>query len=537
MPMPADQPKTSKLTIYMIKPEFAELDDIVSSDQDPIVIPGIGTFVFKNSHSHKPDWVTTFFGASLRNDIRLFSSTARGVLIVPMVRSGVTTHFAVSFGAGRFLLKDGVVEERFGLKVVLNSVDPLSFRSIEKTTLGSVPKQIHEQMSKAVAPSAFGIDIEQDLVSSVTGKSQDERVGNTITGKDALSTAVKVDVTNIVSFLSHCLDRYRSVDYKANYDWIDQIAEVRDRRLEGRLWEDAVARFNRGELSKLWMAVPETVNWSDVKGFRYIRERRGDLYADLDIPTFLSNLGHNPVTIEDLKSTRVFLISAETDLTIVRWPVFRCLYAESAIDQKNFVLNNGKWYEIAGDFVEDVNRDFAGIRQSTIELPTCESPNESDYNVAAADAISGSCCMDSKLIVHGGRHSRIEFCDIFTSDRKIIHVKKYGQSSVLNHLFSQGVVSGELFVSDAEFRRKLNDELPATHRLRDASTRPNPGDYEIVFAIISNSDFDLNLPFFSKVSLRNARRRLAGFGYHVALNKVQQVLPPSTAQQVEANTT
>jgi uncharacterized protein (TIGR04141 family) len=58
---------------------------------------------------------------------------------VPVTVKNRTMHFVIAFGVGRHLLKDGVIEERFGLKVVLNSVGRDSFRSIDKTTLGSVP--------------------------------------------------------------------------------------------------------------------------------------------------------------------------------------------------------------------------------------------------------------------------------------------------------------------------------------------------------------------------------------------------------------
>jgi uncharacterized protein (TIGR04141 family) len=129
--------------------------------------------------------------------------------------------------------------------------------------------------------------------------------------------------------------------------------------------------------------------------------------------------------------------------------------------------------------------------------------------------------MDADLISHGGGHSSIEFCDLLTSDKKLVHIKRYGGSSQLSHLFSQGVVSGELFVSDEGFREKLNEKLPAAHKLADIHARPNATEYEIVFGVISKSNNPLEIPFFSKVSLRNARRRLEGYGYMVSKKKIE----------------
>jgi uncharacterized protein (TIGR04141 family) len=111
-----------------------------------------------------------------------------------------------------------------------------------------------------------------------------------------------------------------------------------------------------------------------------------------------------------------------------------------------YVLNNGKWYVIARDFTDQVLADFTNTANSIVPLPDCNLNDEATYNLSAAASIPGACCMDSKLIVHGGGHSKVEFCDLYTSDKRIIHVKKYGGSSVFSHLFSQGVVSGELFV-------------------------------------------------------------------------------------------
>jgi len=187
------------------------------------------------------------------------------------------------------------------------------------------------------------------------------------------------------------------------------------------------------------------------------------------------------------------------------------------------VLNNGKWYEIAKDFTDEVQRDYAGTPDSTVVLPDYISGDELSYNTAAARNLTGALCMDQQLVTHGGGHNKVEFCDLFTGDKKIIHVKKYAGSSVLSHLFSQGVVSGELFVGDAEFRRKLNTKLPAHFKVADPRTRPNAGEYEIVYAIISKSSDALDIPFFSKVSLRSARRRLVLYGYTVTKKKIQRV--------------
>ena len=515
--------KTNRLTIYMIKPEYQRIEDIVNSATNGCQIGEVGQFIFEESRPHPPEWINDFFGNELADNIGIVASSAKGIFIVPVNHAGSITNFAISFGVGRHLLKDGVVEERFGLKVVLNSVDQQSFRSIDKTTLGSVPKHSREEMSRDVSPADFGIDIEQDLISSVTARSRDQRLGKIVTGKDALYLSVKVDVTIIADFLTYCLERYRSDDYKTIFDWIDQIAEVHPGGLENRLNSRLIEQINERCFDKIWMAVPEIIEWSDICGFRYIQAKRAALRDDLDLEIFLETFNGQSIQLDNLKNSEIFAISARNNEISHKWSAFRCLYAELGFMGKIYVLNNRKWYEVAQGFTEQVERDFVGTRESDIVLPEYTSGDEFAYNNSAANIHPNACCMDKKFIMHGGGHNKIEFCDILTGDKKLVHVKKYGGSSILNHLFAQGVVSSELFISDEEFREKLNHELPDGHKLADVQNRPNASDYEIVYAIISKSANALDIPFFSKVSLRNARRRLTSYGYTVTKKKILKI--------------
>lgn len=514
--------KTNKLTVGLIKADLTDFANIAKPDADMIEIEGVGTFYKEPSHPQPPGWITDFFGMTLGPNLNLITSSAKGLLLVRVPDGDGERIFAVLFGLGRHLLADGVLEERFGLKVVLNSVDPDSLRSIDKTALGSVPKQSREQISRAGGAANFGIDIEQDLVSAVTGKSLVGAFGKTISGRDTFAASAKFDVGNVADFLAETLTRYRSETYKERFDWIDQIKDVRSKLLISHLNGVLLQRLKAGELEHIWMAPPEVLDWADVKGFRYLRKRSPDV-PDLEPAELLAAAGDAEITLDWLKSAPILLISAKTDNEADRWTAYRCIYAEIEANGSMHVLNAGKWYQVAQDFTALVNADFASIPDSAIDLPDYHHESETLYNVAAAEHLDGSHCMDADLIVHGGGQSRIEFCDILTPNKELLHIKRYSGSQQMSHLFSQGVVSAELFVSDAEFRKKVNDKLPDGHKLADPEARPNPEGYEVVFTIISKSPHALNLPFFSKVSLRNARRRLRGYGFRVSKKKVRAI--------------
>jgi len=530
--------KTNKLIAYLIKPQYTAPSDIIESTQDGVEVKDVGTFYFEESSVGTPSWVKEFFGGSLASGLKLLAASARGVLLVPVTHKNKTVNFIVSFGLGRHLLKPGVIEDRFGLKVVLNSVNPESLRSIDKTTLGSVPKHTREQIGKDSIAGDFGIDIEQDLVSSVTGKSRAEygQLGKTITGKDALAVSAKVDVSNIQDFLAFCYERYLSDEYKKDFEWIDQIAEVRNSKKNEALNDLLISKIHNNEFGRIWMAVPEVVDWVDIRGFRYLFRKEADIVDDLDIKDFLkaAAAAEKTIDIDFLKRSRVFVISSKDEGVTDAWTSYDCIYAEIEQDGLVYVLNNGKWYEIVKDFAQQINNGFVLMHESAVNLIDYAHENEKAYNEAAASALTDSCCMDRKLIYHGGGHSSIEFCDIYdTAGKRLIHVKHYGGSSHLSYLFSQGAVAGELFVMDQNFRKKLNAELPEGHKLQNPVLRPNTGDYEVVYGVISNSIKKLDIPFFSKVSLKNAKRRLEGYGFQkVTIKKIQQheVVPATETQ-------
>ena len=64
-------------------------------------------------------------------------------------------YFALTFGlGGRFLIRENVLEEKFGLYATLNSSKEDSFRSIDKQSLDAIGSQSRTQLSSPVAPRA-----------------------------------------------------------------------------------------------------------------------------------------------------------------------------------------------------------------------------------------------------------------------------------------------------------------------------------------------------------------------------------------------
>jgi len=511
---------TNKLTVCLLKEHLQADEEIVVEGCEVVQLGAAGTFYTAPSYVHDPDWVQDFFLNKLGLDVEIHSAAARGVLLTTGKAGDVTRRFALLFGYGRHLLREDAIEERFGLKVVLNSVDPNSLRSIDKLNLGSFAKQSREQIGREGGAASFGIDIEQDLVRAVTGRSALPVFGKTISGRDAFVASAKFNMNDIGDLLSVCLSQYQSKAYQEEFDWIDQLEDIRSPSQLAILNAKLVERIAAGDFERIWITPPDIVDWSSVKAFKYAKPKQGAEHDDLSMADLVAAANGKPITLEWLNGTQIFLISAKDDEAHEHWRAYTCIYAEIAIEGSLYVLNAGKWYKVADDFTKSVNQDFEAIPTSDIAAVPYNHNSEASYNAALTAHLPGALCLDGDLVPYGGGKSKIEICDVMTPAGQFIHVKRYSGSSQMSHLFSQGAVSAELFATEAEFRKKINEKLPLAMKLGDISLRPDTSKYEVVYAIISRSEKPLDLPFFSKVTVRNAARTLRGLGYKFSKLKI-----------------
>ena len=67
--------------------------------------------------------------------------------------------------------------------------------------------------------------------------------------------------------------------------------------------------------------------------------------------------------------------------------------------------------------------------------------------------------MDCNLVIPRTGRSKVELCDTLTDKKELIHTKQGASSSLLSHLFNQGLISAELIKSDLQFCEKANEEI------------------------------------------------------------------------------
>lgn len=523
--MAADEGRIESLTVYLAK-QGLELPGDTIKDPDGLQSFEItddagvlGTLYVESRSDNPPRWGRFFVPQIDRSQLGRVSSTSA---VLHAVIDGRV--MLLTFGQGRYLLKPICWEDRFGLRVALNSIGASSVRSIDKHTLDTVGLHSRVQVSKGAPPSEFGLDIERDILRAITGTPVDHSFGDRLGGLDSLHVNARVTLQNLRTLLSRFLTQFAKETFKETFPWVDHISDVKDPTLTSQLDVLMLQAIAAGRADKCWLAIPEPIEWADIAGFRYRRGTKHPMRHDIHLVSFVEDSGQAAadMTVDYLQHHDVLAVDGE-DTKRHAWPVYKCIYCEVEHSGDTFLLSAGRWYKVASDFVSEVNDYYRNVPRLETGLPEYNDASEEAYNErTATENAERYALMDRKIVAIGGGYSKVEFCDLLSRENDLIHVKRYGGSGVLSHLFLQGVVSGQLFASDAGFRESVNSLLPDSHKLSDVAARPDLNVYRVVFAIVSSEKgTDLTLPFFSRLSLRHAMQGLQGYGYKVALAKIR----------------
>lgn len=523
------------LSISLVKKGVIAPDGVLKDiSMHSYPIEGVGVLYYQNSRDANAEKIINFFGDKLpRNgEIKLYTANVQAVLLVNRQIEEDELTFLVTFGLGRNLINTDCIRDKFGMRVVLNSIAAETVRSVDVNVLESVPKHDRIQLTKVSKIDAFNLNPDQDLLRAVTGRTKDElkdTLGETITGADSLKIAVDININELPSLLDIIYQRSILDVYKSNFGFIDKISPVKDIAIRTVLDDKLIRLMEERPFNLVWMSIPELVNWEDINIIRYSSNVE---YYDLDVETILSDVYWDGVISIDRLKSRYLTAYNISDSKIGKWNIYRCLCAEVENGGKQYILSNGKWYSIEDNFAQAVNTFYDEVEVSSLQLEeSFLNEKEGEYNKRISQLDSTRrLMMDRQLVQSAPEQDAIEFCDIYTIDKELIHVKHYTGSATLSHLFNQGFVSAELLMQRV-FREKLNEKIEKIGRdsglelsawkLTQNERDFHHGDYKIIFAIITDSEGDRpSIPFFSKVSFRQVCQRLTNLGYHVSLMKI-----------------
>ncbi|MCV6621846.1 MAG: TIGR04141 family sporadically distributed protein [Cellvibrionaceae bacterium] len=505
-------------------------------------------------YSNEPPWADFLREQSSDLPENLFASGAGAVLFVPI--DGYI--FAVCFGHAHVALNNDAFVRQFGLKVTLNSVPRSGLRSLDTATPDAVTMQKRIQASRDSDLQQFGVDMVRDLARVAAGTPSDKSIAQFLAGKDSLRLTTHYKSDELGALCTQLLKAFNSEEYKTDFSWIDQMRLVSEKDVIAELdtllfssLQDLIA----GNHADLHMSPPEIVDYTEGMALHYNGfGSHGVNYYSLSIEDYVFELSRVGFAgdIEELKQKHAIRAKRDDDDKFSQgWRVYDCFVYEASREEHgqnvHYVLFSGDWYRVEDNFKADIENTFEQIEKvALIGATSCRNERELivDIDANRDDLLKLD---QEKINPLGVKYANIEPCDFFSDKGEFIHLKDGHSSHSISHLWAQGIVSAEAFVSDKDFRKKLrkivkerrNSKKKATNFeaiLPLASQKPIRENFKVVFGIMRKPyrDGSLGIPFFSKVSLRTTAQRLEEFGIPYALELIQK--PASDAKAPEDDT-
>lgn len=428
---------------------------------------------------------------------------------------------AYCFGRGRAFLRPDSLEFNFGLRVALNAVDPEKLRSLDSRTFEQMTFQTRRQSSRGTALQSFGIDVTSDLLRSVTGEPRDTGLAVRVTGRDALVLDARVQFSDLREQAKKLIELRQSSAYRADFDWVDDLQIIKAPAVVDALHQNLVRRLLAGDTTGMHLASPSVIDYVDVVGYTFSAEHDTEMRTDPEVSDYLHAI-HGGMSLAMLKRHQIGLCIADYEEPVTSWPVYKGLIVETDLEGNSYLLSEGEWYVVAKTLSQSVRMFMEPFADGSFLLPAAKAGEEERfYNQRAADEMS-FVLADRQNVKPAGARTPMEFCDLLSPSKQIIHVKPRTSSSTLSHLFGQAFASAEAFLYDEEFRREVRDKLGNSASAIVPLKQPKPQDYEIIFAIIGGptKEWPHSLPFLSKLNFRNAVQRLRRLGYQVSLTHV-----------------
>lgn len=527
--------KTQKLSIYLIKEEVIDFTSSLKNDfldYSKYTIKETfnteGVIIVGKTRKNPSDWRSLLQDGTNEILADLENASNRAVLLLRIDER----IFALAFGFGKHILNEELIEREFGLRTALNLVDFDKFISMDKANLSDVTVLTKTQSSVKAKPENFNLDLVSDLLRGVTGGliSENKDLGNIVTGSDGVNILPKITFKDIPKIIRKIKLAYESDRYKENFDWIDNLKEVKDLTKINFLKTKLLDKLKERDTDHLHIAPPTIIDWEKFEGYAFT-SLRDELKTDFDIVDFYQYKDNkiNEIDWDNIYSQKIYLKFSDYDYRIGH-SLLKYLNFEVSLDKEVYVFSLGRWYQINSDYVQDIKKYVGDIEESDIDFIDYikkDKLTEGDYNLVLAGTSIDLALFDKELIKSDYMNrSSIELCDVLClSKKELVHIKFRYSSATLSHLFAQGKISSYALIKDRSFRKNCRTKL-SSMRL-DINLIPidafKSNDYTITFALIDkkNRSFVEALPFFSLINFRLTLENLKLFGFKVKVKNIR----------------
>lgn len=517
----------NRIKIFLIKDSIDKEDHEIIKTQDnklhtcDLIGDVSLKLYYKYTGGLSPRWYRNYLK---QNDNKLKVNYASGLIFKKLAYKDTLKRFVISFGGAESMINTEYLEPRFGLKIALNLADKIF--SISKNSISTTMARIRETAIQDQELSDFVFDLEEDLLKGIVVKPKKNTITESnIAGNIGLSISTEKSFDDIDFVLTQCMDYYNGEEYKTNYPFLDNMIELNPKSdLIMKIYDLILDSIKNKEIDKVWFAPLDDINWEVVESYSFYKYRISknkrstlDVVNSINFDTIYSYIIEDIDVINDLKILKKYKIiinSTNGEYSNKMWSFFDCMYASITLKDKHYVLNEGSVYEIKQEFYKDYEKSYQKL-DIFPSLPTgLKSQTERDYLEVVCDLDPNLLLVDQKLVYRN--RGSFEPCDIFKIDEKnFIHVKKYGSSKILSHLFAQAIVSADLFMNNS-FKDDVIKNLNSIC-YDDSFKYLTYSDCIVTMAIITEkeipSDGLLKIPFFSMVNVVRTVEQIKNWGY------------------------
>lgn len=549
------------LTCYLFKEEISTFDNVfkkvgeVSLREKFTTVPikegvsfEIVGFLEKDKPS-PPSWVTKLSPIFEFNDS--IKNISNSFVFFVKVENRI---FAFTMGYAHHALNKTKIEYDFGLKVALNEINYKSIRGVDVRKLSATSHQKREVSTADGIMRDFEFDFNEEFLNSLSGKAFDSNFANSLIGKESLKLAVELEINQIHEYSKKLLESYKKENYKENFSFIDNLKVIKDETIWNAFRDDVKNSFRHNDKSKILLAYPNITDF-EFHNYKITYKLQNKQYSDINTDILFSFLTDKGIDLSTIEPEKIGIILLTDDNKSIRYDIWDYLSYEFKIGDKKYIYSSNQIFEIDSDYFDSIINEIdmyeLSLNDETINIPkihfwneqklktkkvkgiskkvTTEVEvveNEGDYNLRFTNANSDKCiCLDKDNFRNfpKRKQDQVEISDVITIDKEYICVKTYKSSSaVLSHLFMQGIVSAELLIECKDYRKKIKNSVK--HKFSNFIDINNPKRDEItfVYAIAMKKDGRIsnNLPFFSKISLRQSIKNLIKMGFNVKLIRI-----------------
>ncbi|MFA5426594.1 MAG: DUF6119 family protein [Sulfurimonas sp.] len=452
---------------------------------------------------------------------------------------------AFTMGYAHHALNKTKIEYDFGLKVTLNEINYKSIRGVDVRKLSATSHQKREVSTADGIMRDFEFDFNEEFLNSLSGKAFDSSFANNLVGKESLKLSVELKIDQIFEYSKKLLEAYKKENYKENFAFIDNLKIIKDDTIWSAFKDDVRNSFINNDKSKILFAYPNITDF-DFHNYKITYMQQNKQYADINTDILFNFIAEKKIDFATIELDKIGIILLnDENKAINRYDIWDYLSYEFEIDDKKYIYSANQIFEIEPTYFDSIIKEIdayeSNLIDNAINIPSIlywdevnqktkkikeVVENEGDYNLRFASVNTDKCiCLDKKNFRNfpNRKNDQVEISDVVTSSREYICVKTYkSSSSVLSHLFMQGIVSAELLIECKDYRKKIQNSVKLKFKNFIDINNPQRNEITFVYAIAMKKDGRLsaNLPFFSKISLRQSIKNLTKMGFNVKLIRI-----------------